>query len=142
MKLNKTNYVKRMVNWSSVAYILTLMMSLTAVFAIASAEDCPRITTKDVLCPGKTEKKCGTFNSTTLLCSPKTFVKVSTGAFSNKPNGTNETNTQTTTDNDDKVTCTQTGACIINILKPSECTSLGVVTVNTEVNPLEEIQCD
>lgn len=140
MKLDRNNSVKLLAGWTGVASILALTMSLAAAFAIADYEDCPQVTPKIIDCPGETPVQCDTYNFLTAKCTPATFKRVLPGKFTSKK-ATSETNVQSTTDNDDKVTCTQTGLCVANFFKPGECTSIGVLTVNHEANPLEEVGC-
>lgn len=128
--------------------LLATATTTSAGLVLAAGEDCPMITTKDIKCPGQTEKSCGGTKVKDVpgpidirVCDPLSFRKVSTNAFGNKGND-GETNTQVSPDVEDKVTCTETGSCRIKLTDPTKCTSVNVVTVNHPVSPLEEVDCD
>ena len=109
------------------------------------AEDpCPNITVKTVDCPDKTDTPCGDRPVKLGIpgpCTEEAFI-VKPGDFKTQKNGTNETNTQTDGDLQDRVVCRQAFDCVVDPADPTKCKKAGAKPAQDElVSPLEEVPC-
>ena len=122
----------------------SVCLILSAVFTVAD-DDCPHIKPKTILCPGHTATNCaGTkwvivLGIPVLVCDPATYKSVNSHPFTNETNGSNETNTAVDNDPDNKVTCWETGLCLVNPFT-GMCGKLPF-SADHKVNPLIMIDC-